>query len=361
MSPREQIQLLFNDYQAPGRPGAAILIWRKGENCLTQTFGLADVNSQTLVGPVTNFRLASITKQFTASAILWLVAEGSIGLETRICEVLPELSHLAPSVLLRHLLAHSSGLPDYEGVMPQDFQGQLHDADVLTLVAQARALNFQPGTQFSYCNTGYALLTLIVERLSGCPFPNYLERKIFRPLGMKGSVTFVEGQNSIQHRAYGYTVDGKNVIESDQSPTSAVLGDGGIYSNLEDLKLWICAVIEGRVLPAALQTAAFAAGTIASGESTHYGLGWEVYEFRGLKCVSHSGSSCGFRNFIAVFPEASFGVVVLTNRSNRLPSGVFDALTGLFLFKDKIPPAPTKLGDWIAGRGNLDGKRVLPK
>lgn len=300
---------LFQAYSGSERPGAAVMVIRNGEILLRETFGMADIDNSVKVTPDTNFRLASVTKQFTAMSILLLVDEGLLTLDQPVRSILPELDQTADDITIRHLLQHQSGLPDYESLLSDSFEGQVLDADVLQMVAATDTLYFSPGTRYSYSNTGYSLLSLIVERTSGQTFPDFLESRIFSPLGMSGSVAFISGINAVSNRAYGYSVSGDTITFRDQSTTSAVLGDGGIYSSINDLFLWDQALYTEELIPESLMTLAFTPGL------SGYGFGWRIETHAGRVRYSHTGSTSGFRNVIHRYPDDELTVIILTNRA----------------------------------------------
>ena len=193
---------------------------------------------------------------------------------------------------------------------------QVHDADVLTLLSHEDRLNFAPGTQYRYSNSGYALLALIIGRASGQDFASFLQQRIFRPLGMAHTVAHQDGVDTVAARAYGYSqIDGR-WQRTDQSTTSAVLGDGGIYSSLDDLARWDAALYDDRLLSKASRRAMFSPATATpEPDVPHYGFGWRLNG----PVQWHSGESIGFRNVIVRHPEKHLTVIVLTNRNDPEP------------------------------------------
>ncbi|HET6784242.1 MAG TPA: serine hydrolase domain-containing protein, partial [Pseudoxanthomonas sp.] len=215
--PTEAVDAMMERY-AGDAPGASVLVLRDGVPLLRKSYGLADREARIAATPATNYRLASVTKQFTAAAIMLLVEEGRLSLDDGVRRWLPSLPAGSDSITVRHLLTHSSGLIDYEDVMPADFIGQLHDADVLRLLEAQNETYFPPGTGYRYSNSGYALLALIVERVSGQAFADFLRLRVFQPLGMAHTLAFVEGGPAIADRAYGYSESTDGWIRTDQSP-----------------------------------------------------------------------------------------------------------------------------------------------
>ena len=297
-------------------PGAAVLVLHDGQAVFRRGYGLAVVEDGTAVTAASNFRLASVSKQFTAAAVLLLVEEGRLGLDQPARRWLPELPPAASSVTLRQLLSHTSGLPDYEDLMDPADSRQMHDADVLTMLARADRLDFTPGTAYRYSNSGYALLALIVGRASGQDFATFLQQRIFGPLHMTHTVAHQDGVDTVTARAYGYSwLDGR-WQRTDQSTTSAVLGDGGIYSSLDDLARWDAALYDDRLLSAASRQAMFSPSTATTEPDVpHYGFGWRLNG----RMQWHSGESIGFRNVILRYPDRHLTVIVLSNRNAPEP------------------------------------------
>ena len=201
------IDSIMGDYAGRDRPGASVLIFRDGEAVFRRGYGMADLEAARPAAPDTNYRLASVTKQFTAAAILRLVESGRLSLDDRLRAHFPSLPAEVDAVTIRHLLTHTSGLIDYEDVMAEDSE-QIHDRDVLRLLEHQRSTYFAAGTGYRYSNTGYALLALLVEKASKMTFAAFLDREIFERLGMSDTVAHQEGASSVERRAYGYSRDG---------------------------------------------------------------------------------------------------------------------------------------------------------
>jgi CubicO group peptidase (beta-lactamase class C family) len=290
------IDRLLEPYDGADRPGASVLVMRGAEVVFRQSRGMADLEEPAPATPQTSYRLASVTKAFTAAAILKL----GIPVATPVRRFLPSLPLEADGVTVDHLLTHTSGLIDYEDVIPEGTTEQLLDADVLRLLESQHRLYFPPGTSYRYSNSGYALLALIAERASGKSFEEVLRETIFKPLGMKGTVL-----TGAKNRAYGYSREGNRWIRTDQSLTSAVRGDGGIYSSIDDMAAWMAALDRGE----------FAEGSIprvdTDNPGTRYGYGWRITG----GTVHHTGETIGFRNAVFRVPAERLAVVVLTNRN----------------------------------------------
>ena len=322
------IDALLAEYTGPAVPGASVIVIQGGRVILRRAYGMADLERHVAATPETDYRLASVSKQFTAMAIMLLARDGKTRYDQPIREILPELPAAAQGVTVRHLLNHTSGLPDYEELIPDSQTVQVSDRDVLALLARKDTLYFPPGSSYRYSNSGYVLLGLIVERLSGVSFPEFLRARIFGPLGMTASVAHVEGADSVPHRAYGYSPKdgsggGGGFAATDQSVTSATLGDGGIYTNVDDLVRWDQALYgEGLVDAATLQLAI----------TPPYGFGWFVDSYRNERRWRHTGETSGFRNAIQRFPDRRFTVIVLTNRNGGEPATIAERIADALLF-----------------------------
>lgn len=318
-------------YASLDGPGASVLVVRNGRVAWMKSYGSADVEQHVAVVPQTNFRLASLSKQFTATAIMLLVADGRLRYDDEISAILPALPAYAHGVTVRNLLNHTSGLPDYESFVPDSQAVQVLDGDVPTLISKATTLQFPAGTRYAYSNTGYALLALIVEKVSGRRFADVLRERIFVPLGMTGTVAREEGRSVVGHRAYGYAVGTSGVHRTDQSNTSAVLGDGGIYSSVVDLAKWDRALARHTLVRAADQRLAWTPPTLPSPATTEYGFGWFADRAQGTLRLRHHGESRGFTNAIVRYPDKRLTVIVLTNRTGGAPWNIAQHIAELYL------------------------------
>jgi len=316
--PERAIDSLMARYANPDGPGASLLIVRDGQVALAKGYGLADVEQRVPVTPQTDFRLASLSKQFAATAIMLLVADGRLRYDDSVSTLVAGLPAFARGVTVRHLLNHTSGLPAYEDFVPDSQTAQVHDADVPALISHAPGMKFAPGTHYDYSNTGYCLLALVVEHVTGRRYADVLRERIFTPLGMTNTVAREEN-TVVPHRAYGYTVRPTGVRRTDQSNTSATLGDGGIYSNVVDLAKWDRALERHTLVSADAQRLAWTPPTLPDTAVTEYGFGWFIGKAHGITRQYHHGESRGFTNFILRYPDRRLTVVILTNRTGGAP------------------------------------------
>jgi CubicO group peptidase (beta-lactamase class C family) len=327
VSRNDHVRRLLADYDGADRPGVCLLARRAGTVVYQRCVGMAELETRTPATPESNFRLASVTKQFTATAVLLLVADGRLATTTTLRAVFPDFPAWADPITIHHLLTHTSGLVDYEDLMPENDDRQITDAGVLALLRAQDSTYFPPGSAFRYSNSGYVVLAQIVEAVSGQRFRVYLDQAVFAPLGMTGTVAHVEGETTVQHRAFGYSrLDDGSWRRTDQSPTSATLGDGGIYASVQDLDRWL-AVVEGRdsLLPSALATAIFHPATVTDRADVRYGYGWYFDRVDGRRRYRHDGTTIGFRNEVRWFPDDDLTLVFLSNR-NEIEPGLVDSL-----------------------------------
>ena len=327
----DPIDALFADYTGVQVPGASLIVVQDGKVVLARAYGMADPVHGVAATTRTDYRLASVTKQFTAMAIMLLVRDGKLGYDLPVRDILPEMPRASQQVTIRNLLNHTSGVLDYEDLIPDTQTVQVHDADVLSLLSARDSMNFAPGTHYRYSNSGYCLLALVVERVSGMPFPRFLHERIFAPLGMTSSVAHQDGVDTVPNRAYGFTPDSGRFLPTDQSVTSATLGDGGVYTSALDLVRWDQALYPGGLLDSATLVQATTPPALPN-DSTQYGFGWFIDAYRGVRRWRHTGETSGFRNAIQRFPDRRFTVIILTNRNGGDPATIAERIADQLLF-----------------------------
>jgi CubicO group peptidase (beta-lactamase class C family) len=354
---KQQIESIFSSVAPPDTPGVAILVNFHGEVLLEKGYGVRELRSQTSNSPDTNFRLASFTKQFTAMAIMLLVQDGKLHYDNSLHDIFPEFPAYGRSITVRNLLNHTSGLPDYEDLMEKEEktkgpiwspEHQIQDDEVLRLLEQASSGKFAPGTSWAYSNSGYVVLGMIVAKVSGMPYRDFLQKRIFAPTGMQHSIVYQKGINEIPNRAFGHALENGKWFQTDQSSTSATLGDGGVYSNLEDLGKWDEALRKHLLLSEAEMAPALVPVKLSDGSQPHwpsephgdnlapgkpvfYGFGWFLDPFKGHARTWHSGSTMGFRTVIQRFPNDDLTIIILCNRTDLDPKSLSDHVADLLL------------------------------
>ncbi len=342
----QQLETVFAGEVHPGEPGLAVLVKKDGRVVFEKGYGLRKLGADEAITPDTDFRLASFTKQFTAMAIMLLVHDGKLRYDTRLTELFPAFPAYGKDITVRNLLTHTTGLPDYEDLMEKEEKAhgprwtpehQIQDKEVLALLEKESQGKFPPGTSWAYSNSGYVVLGLVVAKVSGTSYAEFLQQRIFAPLGMKETVVYQKGKNEIRNRAFGHSRENGNLVLTDQSSTSATLGDGGVYSNLEDLSKWDDALANHTLLSVqemqpALTPVKLADGrephwpakpdddNLAPGEPVAYGFGWFLDPWRGHTRMWHSGSTMGFRTVIDRFTANHLSIVILCNRTDLDPT-----------------------------------------
>jgi CubicO group peptidase (beta-lactamase class C family) len=325
------IDAILAPYRRPNVPGASVLVLQDGREIYGKAFGFADLEAHVPATIHTDYRLASLSKAFTAMSIMLLVKDGKLHYDDRLVDVLPGAPVYARDVRIRHLLTHTSGLVDYEDFVPDSQTTQLNDDDVLALVKHTDTLNFAPGSAYHYSNTAYVLLGLIVRHLSGMPFPQFLHDRIFAPLHMDSTVAYVKGESTVPQRAYGYTGDSAgHFTRTDQSSTSATLGDGGIYTSVVDMAKWSDALDNATLVDRATMQRAWSPTMLTNGKESGYGYGWFVATVNGEPQLRHHGESTGFTNAILKYPNRKLTIIVLTNRTGGAPWDTADRIAALF-------------------------------
>ena len=336
-TPKEKaaaMDVLFESYAQPGAPGASVVVIKNGKVLFKKAYGLANLEEKIPSATSTNYRLASVTKQFTAMAIMILVERKKLSYDDRLTDLFPGFPEYGKQITVRHLLNHTSGLIAYEDVMDDNATTPLTDHDVLALMMKQDHTHFPPGSQYRYSNGAYVLLGLIVEKASGLTFPEFLRKNIFAPLRMNHTVLYDRDDHSDRRRAYGYSKRGDVFTRTDQSLTSSTRGDGTVYSSVDDLFKWDQALYTARLVSAATLNQAFTPGTKVD-EDTGYGFGWFIEDRQGRRTVWHSGNTIGFTQFIRRYPDQRFTIIVQANRNDAELAKIADSIEEIFPVSDK--------------------------
>jgi CubicO group peptidase (beta-lactamase class C family) len=344
-----QIDALFASLKSATAPGAAVLVVHRGRVAFRRGYGVTDLRTLHKINEHTDFRLASFTKQFTAAAIMLLARDGKLSYDDPLTHFFPEFPAYGNSITVRNLLNHTSGFVDYEDLLskqypktPEEKIPQIHDAGVLKLLEQQTSVKFPAGTKWEYSNSGYAVLAMIVEKVSGKPFGQFLQERIFTPLKMKNTLAYEKGKNEVPRRAYGHTRKDNSWHETDQSSTSAVLGDGGIYSSLDDLAKWdralrLHTLLSEAEMQPALTPVKPTDGPAKSPEGAivSYGFGWFLDPYQGHRRMSHNGDTIGFLTTIQRFPDDQLTIIILANRTDINPEALALKVADLYLVKQQ--------------------------
>ena len=320
-------------------PGFAALVKRDGRVLFRRGFGVRDLRSKAGIDARTDFRLASCSKQFTAMAVMLLVHDQKLRYDETLTQVFPEFPGYGKSITVQNLLNHTSGLPDYEELMTAvekkgpiwSAERQITDQEVFELLGKESRGKFAPGSKWEYSNSGYVLLGLIVAERSGQSFAEFLKQRIFAPLGMADSLVFKKGKDQVPGRAYGHSRQNGALVETDQSSTSATQGDGGVYSNLEDLGRWDDALRHHTLLSPGEFARAITPVQLPAGAeqklaedvpdslralAASYGFGWFLDRTSPHPLMWHYGETMGFKSAVLRYFDRELTVIVLSNRTD---------------------------------------------
>lgn len=297
----------------PPSPGACVMAIDRGQVVFKHAYGLADVEGAVPCTTATNFRMASVSKQFTAAAVMLLVDRGLLNLDDTLDDVFPGFPTYGERITIEHLLTHTSGLPDYENLIRGGTELPLDDLDVVHLLMDAKEPLFPPGEKWQYSNSGYALLGMIVEIAAEKPYHQFMVDEVFTPLGMRNTLLYQRGLNDVAHRAFGHERKDGKWLRADQSLTSAIRGDGVVYTSLDDYQRWLAGLAERRLLSDKSHAAMFSPHAKTDRGESHYGYGWFLDEYRDEQRVHHNGDTRGFRLCVQAFPDRRAAVVLQFN------------------------------------------------
>jgi len=341
-----RVDKLFERIDKPTSPGCALALVRDGRVVYTRGYGMANLDHDIVITPSTVFHVASVSKQFTAAAILLLARDGKLSLDDDVRKHVPELPNFGPTITIRHLIHHTSGLRDqWELLILAGWRYSLDlitDDDVLQVMARQKDLNFRPGAEHVYCNTGYTLLATIVKRVSGQTFREFTAARLFKPLGMTRTFFRDDHAEIIKGQAYGYVPDRDTFRLSVTNFDTA--GATSLHTTVEDLALWDRNFHDGRVGGRDLLAALARKGSLANGEELAYASGLVHGTYRGLPTVGHGGSDAGYRADFLRFPDQRTSVVCLCNLSTANPSELTRRVADIYL-ADQLGPAPVAASD----------------
>lgn len=317
---------------------------KHGQVVYQQNYGMADLERHVPITPVTVFDIGSTSKQFTAMCILLLAKQGKLSLDDEIQKYVPELPRYPDRITIRHLIHHTSGIRDYLVLMSLAGMSEVNDyseQQVLDLLARQKGLNFKPGEEYLYSNSGYFLLSVIVKRASGKSLRTFAEENIFRPLKMEHTHFHDDFTEIVKHRAlaYGPKDGGGHVLNISLFD---VVGDGCLFTTVGDLAKWDENFYNnklggGKQLVEKMETP----GKLNNGSSLKYAFGLVIDDYRGLRTVSHGGAWAGYRAELLRFPSERFSVIVLANRSDTNPTALARQVADIYL-ANRLAPAEEK-------------------
>jgi CubicO group peptidase (beta-lactamase class C family) len=352
------VDRLFERWTSRETPGCAVGVARDGRTLLSRAYGMADLERDVAATPATIYEAGSVSKQFTAAAILLLQQQGRLTVDDDVRKYVPELPDYGTPVTIRHMMTHTSGLRDWGSVAGiagwgRSVRTHTHD-HVVDILSRQRALNFTPGGEYSYSNSGYNLLAVIVDRVSGMPFAEFTKRHIFEPLGMHATQWRDDHTRIVKGRSIAYAARGDGFVID--HPIENVHGNGGLLTTVGDLLTWNEALNTGAHLggPAFVE-AMHRQGVLNDGRQISYAAGLQVGSARGVRRVSHTGSTSGFRAFLARYPDQRLSVALLCNVGAVNPGTVGQRVADVFL------PAPARVAATSAPAADSSDDAPAPR
>jgi len=341
-SPDKQIDELFTAWSNLQTPGAAVavvkdenIIFKKGYGCAQLEYGIP-------ITPSTIFHIASVSKQFTTFSALLLAHEGKLSLDDDIRKYIPEMPDFGKVITLRQLAHHTSGLRDQWNLLAMAgwrLDDVITREHILKLVERQKELNFNPGDEFLYCNTGFTLLAEVVSRVSGQSFAEFTRERIFEPLKMSSTLFYDDHEKIVRNRAYSYNADSSGIKKSVLN--YANVGATSLFTTVEDLSLWAMNFESPVVGDRKIMDEMNERGILNNGDTISYALGQDVGTYKGLKLISHGGGDAGYRTFLARFPDQKLSVIVFSNLGSFDPAGMAFKIADIYL-KDELVSEKSK-------------------
>ena len=331
------IDKIFKDYNDINKPGAAVAVVRDGRVVFKKGYGSANMEYDVPVDPSTVFHIASVSKQFTVFAILLLEAEGKLSFDDDIRKHIPEVPDFGTTITLRHLAAHTSGMRDQWDLLSMAgwrMDDVITKDHIMTMVKHQKELNFQPGEEYSYCNTGFTLLAEVVARVSGVSFATFTKNKIFSPLRMENTLFYDDHEKIVKNRAYSYKMPGNKYMKSRLNFSNA--GATSLFTTVEDLALWAMNFENPKVGSQAIIDKMSTLAVLNNGETFGGAYGQFIGSHKGHPMVQHGGADAGYRSYFVRFPDDKFAVMVFSNYANSNTSKLAYEVADLFL-KDETP------------------------
>jgi CubicO group peptidase (beta-lactamase class C family) len=328
-----RIDAIFERWNGAESPGCAVAVARDGRTVLARAYGMADLEHGIPNSPESIFEAGSVSKQFTAAAIMLLVQQGQLSLDDDVREYLPEIPDYGTPIRIRHMLNHTSGLRDWGSIAaisgwPRSHRTHTHE-HVVDILGRQRGLNFEPGAEYSYSNSGYNLAAVIVERVSGISFAEFSKRYIFEPLGLADTQWRDDYTRIVPGRATAYAARGDGFVID--RPIENVHGNGGLLTTVGDLLVWNESLASGKIGGRDFVRLMHEQGVLNDGRTIEYAAGINVGAFRGIPEVSHTGATSGYRAFLGRYPDQAVGVAVLCNVGNVDPGSVGRRVGEVFL------------------------------
>lgn len=334
----EKVDHLFAKFTKGVQPGAGVLVIDRGRIVHEAAYGYADIALRVPLTVDATFRLDSVSKQFTAMAIMLLEEDGKLAYDDPLSRYCPELAAY-PGVTIRHLLTHTGGLPEYYDEI-EKISDWPSNADARRLLGQMAKPVFAPGARYEYSNPGYDMLAEVAEAASGMRFADLVRQRIFSPLGMSHSLVHDHTKPAVERRVLGYDPPSKRAAGvrasggftlNDENPLNGIVGSGGVFTTLGDMFLWDQALYGEKLVSRATLEQAFTPAVLNDGTKTDYGFGWRMSQYRSSRRIAHGGSWVGFRSHIARHPGIGLTVVILSNRSDFDSGAYVDRITDIYM------------------------------
>jgi CubicO group peptidase (beta-lactamase class C family) len=338
-----EVDRVFATWDRRDSPGCALAVYKDDRIVYERGYGMADLEHDVRISPATVFYAGSVSKQFTAFAAALAIQQGRLQLDDSIRKFLPELPPYADAITIRHLVHHTSGLRDFYTLLSIAGRRQdaLYDnASILRLAARQTALNFDPGNDYLYSNTGYTLLAIVIGRATGGSFADFAQAQIFKPLGMHASHFGDDASKLVKGRAYGYTWGSRGEARLD-TPGGERVGAGGLFTTVRDLLRWDQNFYSAKVGGKSVIEQVQASGSLNSGKPLTYAWGLQIGTYRGLRVVEHSGSLGGYRAHFARYPERHASVAVLCNLAVITPGPLARQIADIVIGDAFPQPKPT--------------------
>lgn len=332
----DQVDQLFTVWDTPETPGAAVAVVKDGDIIFKKGYGMSNLEYDIPITPSTVFHIASVSKQFTTFSILLLEKDGKLSLDDDIRTYIPEVPDFGKTITLRHLANHTSGLRDQWNLLAiagWRLDDVITKDHVMKLVERQKDLNFEPGEEYLYCNTGFTLLAEVVARVSNKSFAEFTEERIFKPLNMTSTLFYDDHEKIVKNRAYSYSADANGYKKSVLS--YANVGATSLFTTVEDLSLWALNFEKPTVGDVDMMQKMKEPAVLNNGEKTNYALGQSVGKYKGLNRVGHGGADAGYRTYIGRFPDQKFSVIVFSNDGGFNSGGMAHKVVDIYL-KDEF-------------------------
>ncbi len=342
----EAVDAIFAKWDHEDVPGAAVGVFHEGQTIYARGYGMANLEYDIPNSPDSVFRIGSTSKQFTAACVVLLAQQGKLKLTDTLDQYFPAFPAYAKKITIQQLMHHSSGIRDYlmlaflKGLSEEHYY---QDKDVMQWLVSQSELNFEPGEEHLYSNSGYWLLGQIVNQAAGVNMADYAEREIFKPLGMTNTHFHNDHKRIVRNRASGYLPTGEFDYQISMTHLD-MIGDGGVFTTINDIKKWDDAYYDSKVLNKAFWQVMTTVGVLNSGEKMDYAGGLIIDDYKGLEAISHGGAFVGYRAELLRFPAQKFSVAIFTNRGDADPSSMALEVADVFLEKYYQPDNQSESG-----------------